>query len=149
MGSQRVGHDWATTLSTILLTRTLILENGQPVLSERFSGKEGPVHGSTVYLLIPTSPNQIPLDELHHSRNFCKKRRKTQKYQYLDYFKILYAAAAAKSHQLCLTLCNPIDGSPIGSSVPGILQARVLEWVATAFSEILYEFRLFNALLFR
>ena len=44
------------------------------------------------------------------------------------------AAAAAKSLQLCLTLCNSIDGSPPGSSVPGILQARILEWVAIAFS---------------
>ena len=44
------------------------------------------------------------------------------------------AAAAAKSHQSCLTLCNPIDGSPLGSSVPGILQARILEWVAISFS---------------
>ena len=35
-----------------------------------------------------------------------------------------------KLHQLCLTLCNPIDGSPPGSPVPGILQARTLEWVA-------------------
>ena len=40
------------------------------------------------------------------------------------------AAAAAKSLQSCLTLCDPIDGSPLGSSVPGILQARILEWVA-------------------
>ena len=40
------------------------------------------------------------------------------------------AAAAAKSLQLCLTLCDPIDGSPPGSPVPGILQARTLEWVA-------------------
>ena len=40
------------------------------------------------------------------------------------------AAAAAKSLQSCLTLCDPIDGSPPGSSVPGILQARTLEWVA-------------------
>ena len=38
-------------------------------------------------------------------------------------------AAAAKSLQLCQTLCDPIDGSPLGSSVPGILQARTLEWV--------------------
>ena len=44
------------------------------------------------------------------------------------------AAAAAKSLQLCLTLCDPIDGSPPGSAVPGILQARTLEWVAIAFS---------------
>ena len=43
-------------------------------------------------------------------------------------------AAAAKLLQLCLTLCDPIDGSPLGSHVPGILQARALEWVAIAFS---------------
>ena len=43
-------------------------------------------------------------------------------------------AAAAKSLQLCLTLCNTIDGSPPGSPVPGILQARTLEWVAISFS---------------
>ena len=44
------------------------------------------------------------------------------------------AAAAAKSLQLCLTLCDPIDGSPPGSPVPGILQARTMEWVAISFS---------------
>ena len=44
------------------------------------------------------------------------------------------AAAAAKSLQLCLTLCNPIDGSPPGSADPGILQARTLEWVSFSFS---------------
>ena len=44
------------------------------------------------------------------------------------------AAAAAKSLQLCMTLCDPIDGSPPGSPVPGILQARTLEWVAISFS---------------
>ena len=43
-------------------------------------------------------------------------------------------AAAAKSLQSCLTLCDPIDGSPPGSLVPGILQARTLEWVAVSFS---------------
>ena len=44
------------------------------------------------------------------------------------------AAAAAKSLQSCLTLCDPIDGSPPGSPIPGILQARILEWVAISFS---------------
>ena len=44
------------------------------------------------------------------------------------------AAAAAKLLQLCLTLCNPVDGSPPGSPVPGILQARTVEWVAMSFS---------------
>ena len=43
-------------------------------------------------------------------------------------------AAAAKSLQLCSTLCDPVDGSPSGSPVPGILQARTLEWVAISFS---------------
>ena len=43
---------------------------------------------------------------------------------------ILYAAAAAKSLQSCPTLCDPVDGSSPGSPVPGILQARTLEWVA-------------------
>ena len=44
------------------------------------------------------------------------------------------AVAAAMSLQSCLTLCNPTDGSPPGSPVPGILQARTLEWVAISFS---------------
>ena len=48
-----------------------------------------------------------------------------------------HAAATAKSLQLCLTLCDPIDGSPPGSSVSGILQARVLEWVAISFSNFM------------
>ena len=44
------------------------------------------------------------------------------------------ATTAAKSFQSCPTLCDPIDGSPPGSPVPGILQARTLEWVAISFS---------------
>ena len=50
------------------------------------------------------------------------------------YFSWCHTAAAAKSRQSCPTLCDPIDGSPPGSSVPGILQARTLEWVAISFS---------------
>ena len=55
----------------------------------------------------------------------------------LRYNEILHAssaAAAAKSSQSCPTLCDPIDGSPPGFPVPGILQARTLEWVAISFS---------------
>ena len=48
----------------------------------------------------------------------------------------VYAAAAAKSLQSCPTLCDPTDGSPLGSSIPGILQARILEWVAISFSNV-------------
>ena len=46
------------------------------------------------------------------------------------------AAAAAKSLQSCLTLCNPIDGSPPGSAVPRILQAGKLEWITISFSNV-------------
>ena len=53
---------------------------------------------------------------------------------YLSGKKDKIAAAAAKSLQSCLTLCNPIDGSPPGSPIPRILQARTLEWVAISFS---------------
>ena len=56
---------------------------------------------------------------------------------YNNYYAVVsdcVAAAAAKSLQSCPTLCNPIDGSPTGSAVPGILQARTLEWVAISFS---------------
>ena len=52
----------------------------------------------------------------------------------LTFMKFLSLLAAAKSLQSCLTLCNPIDGSPPGSPIPGILRARTLEWVAISFS---------------
>ena len=63
------------------------------------------------------------------------KSRKLQK-RACDNFKMpaAAAAAAAKSLQSCLTLCDPIDGSPPGSPIPGILQARTLEWVTMSFS---------------
>ena len=47
---------------------------------------------------------------------------------------LIAVAAAAKSRQSCPTVCDPVDGSPTGSSVSGILQARILEWVAISFS---------------
>ena len=50
------------------------------------------------------------------------------------FFISFYANANAKSLQSCPTLCDPIDGSPPGSAIPGILQARILEWVAISFS---------------
>ena len=49
-------------------------------------------------------------------------------------FRYKSVAAAAKLLQSCVTLCDPIDGSPPGSPVPGIVQARILEWVAISFS---------------
>ena len=58
-----------------------------------------------------------------------QRRRKTKGRKILIYL----PAAAAKSLPSCLTLCDPIDGSPQGSPIPGILQARILEWVAISF----------------
>jgi len=55
-------------------------------------------------------------------------------WKFLDWIPCREAAAAAKSLQLCPTLCDPIDGSPPGSPIPGILQARTLEWVGISFS---------------
>ena len=53
---------------------------------------------------------------------------------FTHFCKLAAAAAAAKSLQSCPTLCNPKDDSPPGSPVPGILQARILEWVTISFS---------------
>ena len=61
-----------------------------------------------------------------------KKVKAETDFIFLD-AKISAAAAAAKSLQSCPTLCDPIDSSPPGSPVPGILQARTLEWVAISF----------------
>ena len=60
-----------------------------------------------------------------------------------------YATAAAKSLQSYTTLCNPIDGSPPGSPVPGILQARTLEWAAIVFSMTCYSSFRYTVLWFR
>ena len=64
--------------------------------------------------------------------NVLKRLRYTEKIQI--FIGTAATATAAKSLQLCPTLCDPIDGSPPGSPVPGILQARTLEWVAISFS---------------
>ena len=74
--------------------------------------------------------------ELNWGLLHCRQILYQLSYEGSPIITMLYtAAAAAKSFQSCPTLCNPIDGSPLGSSVPGILQARTLEWGAIAFSE--------------
>ena len=62
------------------------------------------------------------------------KALKNKKEKNIFLFLCLWYVAAAKSLQSCPTLCDPIDGIPPGSAVPGILQARTLEWVAISFS---------------
>ena len=88
MRSQRVGHDWATSLQTLKGKRTSWLD--------------------------------LLMDDNARFRH-------EKKCSYL-------AATAAKLLQSCPTLCYPIDGSPPGSPIPGILQARILEWIAISFS---------------
>ena len=68
------------------------------------------------------------------------KREGIYVYLWLIHVAAAAAAAAAKSLQSCPTLCDPIEGSPPGSAVPRILQARILEWVAIAFSGFMLRF---------
>ena len=68
------------------------------------------------------------------SRGFSWPRNQTGVSCIAGRFFTVWAAAAAKPLQSCRTLCDPIDGSPLGSPIPGILQARILEWVAISFS---------------
>ena len=74
---------------------------------------------------------------VRNTNNFKKSNKYTGIINQLIHLMFVYAAAAAaaKSLQSYPTLCDPIDGSPSGSAVPGILQARTLEWVAISFSK--------------
>ena len=74
--------------------------------------------GTSILFSIVATPIYIPTNRVEDSPNST----------------LCFAAAAAKSLHSCPTLCDPIDGSPPGSSAPGILQARTLEWVAISFS---------------
>ena len=76
-------------------------------------------------IIAASNPKDIGLDE---------KASRTQYHKIGRIKNVGYAAAAAKSLQSCPTLCDPIDSSPPGSPIPGILQARTLEWVAISFS---------------
>ena len=90
-------------------------------------------HGPVLYLLPRRLKEEEPwLEEMEDSYRFlkswlCRSPSRKKDHQ-------AEPAAAAKSLQSCPTLCDPIDGSPPGPSIPGILQARTLEWVAISFS---------------
>ena len=74
---------------------------------------------------------------IHQFHSWIWLWRKTKTLTWKDNIHPIFitaAAAAAKSLQLCLTLCDPRDGTPPGSTILGILQARILEWVAISFS---------------
>ena len=82
-------------------------------------------HFSTAEANTTLKSNYTPILKNNNNNN---KRKETHK------IVNLYSPAASKSLQSCPTLCDPIDGSPPGPAVPGILQARTLEWVAISFS---------------
>ena len=115
MGSQRVGHDWVTSVQLWPLVSTWAdrinmfqMENWHQSANEaqRLTNHQGQVS-----LLLKYHPH--PLPHLYTPRS---------------------SPAAAKSLQSCPTLCDSIDSSLPGSPIPGILQARTLEWVAISFS---------------
>ena len=82
-------------------------------------------------LSLTASHNPCPLE--HRADVFLSQ----QLYSDITGMSFRVAAAATKSHQSCLILCNPMDSSPLGSPVHGILQARILEWAANSFPRLL------------
>ena len=83
-----------------------------------------------LYVENPKDSTRKLLELINEYSKFARYKINTQKS-----LAFLYTATAvAKSLQSCPTLCDPIDSSPLGSTIPGILQARTLEWVAISFS---------------
>ena len=111
MGSHRVGHDWSNLTATAAVLILLMFLMTKSSNTEKY--KERKKHTLKCH-----TPNQSSTLDEHYFRHYPGGS----------------AAAAAKSLQSCPTLCNPIDSSPPGSTVPGILQAKTLEWVAISFS---------------
>ena len=119
LSSVEFSEDFSPGEGNSSLLQYSCLEN--PMDSEAL---QATVHGVT------KSRTQLKQFSIHVHRELSNGRSRLEKRKML----ISAPAAAAKSLQSCPTLCDPIDGSPPGSPVPGILQARTLEWVAISFS---------------
>ena len=122
MGSRRVGHDWATSLSLFTFLHWRRKWQPTPVFLSGESQGQRSLVGCRLWGLTELK-GEISTTIIGDFNTLLSIMNKTS------------AAAAAKSLQSCPTLCDLIDGSPLGSSVPGILQARILEWVAISFSK--------------
>ena len=120
---------------------------GFPVLNHLLEFAQTHVHWVRAVQPSPLSPSSPPALNLsqpqglvqwvrcsHHVAKVLELQLQHQSFQWIFRVDYAAAAAAAKSLQSCPTLWDPIDGSPSGSSVPGILQARTLEWVAISSS---------------
>ena len=94
------------------------------------------IHRGLDYLFFFNFSSLLQWDLIPTQNNIWKieNQQRDNSWALLEIHCYSISAAAAKSLQSCLTLCDPIDGSPPGSPVPGILQARTLEWVAIFFS---------------
>ena len=82
----------------------------------------------------PDAKSRLPGKDPDAGKDWRREEKGTTEDEMVAWHHWLSGHVAAKSHQSCLTLCDPTDGSPPGSPVPGILQARTLEWVAISFS---------------
>ena len=122
-------HTWTSRREVVAFADSLSALTKKRLLNNR---KASSVTFSDCLLPNPVSQSRQPTCPglLQYSRCYCFRPRLS----FSDSAAAAAAAAAAKSLQSCLTLCNPIDRSPPGSPVPGILQARTLEWVAISFS---------------
>ena len=94
----------------------------------------GQVTASSVFSQQPGCCSHLSLSLLPLFLEALKGPQGLYYLELLDIKQFAAAAAAAKLLQSCLTLCDPIDSSPPGYPIPGILQARTLEWVAISFS---------------
>ena len=104
----------------------IVLKTTEEIASDVASEGVGEISLNIVFLKFENSKNLLRQSENGVQEYIFKESKASYKWP--------AAAAAAKSLQSCLTLCDHIDGSPPGSPVPGILQARTLEWVAISFS---------------
>ena len=122
---------WITELhASLSITNSRSLSKLMSI--DRWMDKEAVVHTHSGVLLSHKNGHiWVSSNEVDEPRAYYTEWRKSEREREISY---AAAAAAAKSLQSCPTLYDPIDGSPPGSSVPGILQARILEWVSISFS---------------
>ena len=122
----KLSHPYMTIGKMIALARWTFVDKVMSLLFNMLS--------RLVITSLPRSKHLL-ISWLHSPSTVILRRRKVNSATVSPLFALnLLAAAAAKSLQSCPALCDPIDGSPPGSAVPGIFQARILEWVAISFS---------------